>query len=104
MIPSSKFQSSSPLVMEQGPFFRIDSRAMLTSLSYSWVDLILWCRVVFPSTVICGVNGKKLGVKKDAFVILIRHPLFKVWTPGQCIRLVLDARFVNDPELKARQK
>ena len=79
MIPSSKFQSSSPFVMERGPFLRIDSRAMLTSLSYSWVDLILYRRVVFPSTVI--VVGRVVLMAKN-LVIRRMHSLFSFAIPS----------------------
>src|ERR1700761_1524576 len=54
MIPSSRFHSSRPQTMDLGPFFKMASRATLTSVSYSWEDLILWHRVVSPRTVTAG--------------------------------------------------
>ena len=41
MIPSSKFQSSNPLVKDRGPLCRRVSRAWLTLLSYDWAFFIL---------------------------------------------------------------
>ena len=43
MIPSSRFQSSSSLVRDRGPFLRMASKARLTSVSYVWVFLICYC-------------------------------------------------------------
>ena len=40
MIPSSRFQSSSPLVRDRGPFLRMASKARLTSVSYVWAFFI----------------------------------------------------------------
>ena len=46
MIPSSRFQSSSPLVRDRGPFLRMASKARLTSVSYVWAFFIRCCSEV----------------------------------------------------------
>ncbi len=37
-------------------------------------------------------------------LIIICYPLFMIWTPGQCIRLVLNTRFVDDDELESQKE
>ena len=44
MIPSSRLQSSNPLVKDCGPLCRRVSRAWLTSLSYDWAFFI-FCHI-----------------------------------------------------------
>ncbi len=36
--------------------------------------------------------------------IITRYPLFMIWMPGQCIRLVLNTRLVDDDELESQEE
>ncbi len=47
---------------------------------------------------------EKFCIQKHTLLVIIRYPLFMIGTPGQCIRLVLYAWFVDDDELESRKE
>ncbi len=50
------------------------------------------------------IDKEKLCIQEHALFIIICYPLFMVWMPGQCIRLVLNTRFVDDDELESQKE
>ena len=43
---------------------------------------------------------EKFCIQEHLLLIIMRHPLFKVWMAGQSICLVISSRFMYDNELE----
>ncbi len=50
------------------------------------------------------MDGKEFAIEEDAVFIILGHPLFKVWPPGQSIGFVESTRMVEDREMELQEK